>query len=169
MLLEMRDGRSVPLVQVIARPRVDESGAAAGEIAELERAFNGWVDTARPRLTPVRQTLLTVSRHDPDDVQDRQIYLFVDGQPWGNIRYGQSVTRPVSPGRHQVRAFNTLFSKTLDVQVRPAEHVRMRCANGFPEAGWLLFVFLHVTYLLVRLEVEPPHDDRDDLTAGDYP
>lgn len=155
LLQEMRDCRSVLPAPVMTAASSAGSGAADSEIAELERAFHDWADTAHPRLTSNTETLLTVSRHDPDDFQDRQIYLFVDGRAWGKIRYGQSVTRPVTPGRHQVRAFNTLFSKTLDVQVRPAEHVRLRCANGFPASGWLMFIFLHVTYLLVRLEREP--------------
>jgi hypothetical protein len=177
MLLEMRDGQSVPLAPAIVTASAAESGAAAGEIAELERAFHDWVDKARPPLTSNKQTLLTISRHEPDDFQDRQIYLFVDGRAWGKIRYGQTVSRPVSPGRHEVRAFNTLFSKTLHVTVRPAEHVRLRCANGFPAAGWLMFILLHVTYLFVRLEREQPsqsgphggpHHDRHDRTTDDH-
>ncbi len=169
MLLEMRESRPVPLASAIAGPSAGESGTAADrEIAELERQFHDWADTVDPRTTSTRETLLTVSRHEPDDFQDRQIYLFVDGRAWGKIRYGQSVTRPVSPGRHQVRAFNTLFSKTLDVQIRPAEHVRLRCANGFPSSGWLMFIFLHVTYLFVRLERESAHD-RHDRTTDDHP
>jgi hypothetical protein len=36
----------------------------------------------------------------------------------------------------------------------PGEHVRLKTGNGFPRAGWLLMMVLHVTYLLVRLERE---------------
>jgi hypothetical protein len=39
--------------------------------------------------------------------------------------------------------------------VQPGEHVRLRTGNGFPRAGWLLMMVLHVTYLRVRLEREP--------------
>ena len=53
-----------------------------------------------------------------------------------------------------MRAFNTLFSKTLAIDVMPGQHVRLKTGNGFPRAGWLLMMVLHVTYLLVRLERE---------------
>src|SRR5690606_2138456 len=137
MLLErMRARRSVQPAPILMASSPAESESPASEIAELERAFHDWADTAEPDLASNKETLLTISRRDPDDFQDRQLYLFVDGREWGKIRYGESITRPVCPGRHQVRAYNTLFSKTLQLKVRPAEHVRLRCANGFPASGW---------------------------------
>jgi hypothetical protein len=65
------------------------------------------------------------------------------------------MTRDVAPGPHRVRVFNTLFSRTLALDVLPGEHVRLKTGNGFPRAGWLLMMVLHATYLLVRLEREP--------------
>lgn len=147
-------------VGVADPPDVLETAPAPGPAVEdadlsvLVRAFYG-ADEAPPGApVTVREAQLTISRHFPDDFQDRQIYLFVDDEPWGNVRYGQSFTREVRPGPHRVRAFNTLFSRTLDLDVRPAEHVRLCCGNGFPRAGWLLMLFLQVTYLRVRLERE---------------
>jgi hypothetical protein len=131
-------------------PFVDTS-----DLSVLERAFHGPETPAREAPTSIKSAQLTVSRNDADDFQDRQIYFFVDDEPWGNVRYGQALTRDVVPGTHKVRAFNTLFSKTLMLDIRPGEHVRLRTANGFPTAGFLLMMFLHVTYLLVRLEREP--------------
>ena len=72
---------------------------------------------------------------------------------------GQDQIRPAAhprdPGRqHRIRANNTLFNDTLEFTARPGEHVRVRCHNGMPKAGWLLLVLLHATYLLVKLERE---------------
>ena len=39
------------------------------------------------------------------------------------MRYGKALTREIAPGRHRVRAFNTLFSHTTEVML-PGEHVR---------------------------------------------
>jgi hypothetical protein len=125
------------------------------DLSVLVRAYHGPESPDVETPTAVKSAQITITRHDPDDFQDRQVYLFVDDEPWGNVRYGQEVTREVAPGPHRVRAFNTLFSKTLTLQVEPGEHVRLRTANGFPKAGWLLMMVLHVTYLLVRLEREP--------------
>jgi hypothetical protein len=131
------------------QPFIDTS-----DLSVLVRAFHGPEPPAVEASTSVKSAQLTITRHDADDFQDRQIYLFVDDESWGKVRYGQMVTREVAPGPHRVRAFNTLFSKTLALDVLPGEHVRLKTGNGFPRAGWLLMMVLHVTYLLVRLERE---------------
>ena len=83
------------------------------------------------------------------------MYLFVDDELWGKVKYGRPLTREIEPGRHRIRAFNTLFSHTIEVDVVPGEHVRLQCSNAMPTAGWLMMIFLHVTALRVRLEREP--------------
>ena len=88
------------------------------------------------------------------DFQDRQIYLWIDEEPLGKIRYGDAVTRAIQPGRHTVRVFNTLVSRTLAVDAAPGEVVRLQCGTGMPTAGWLMMMFLHVTYLRVWLSRE---------------
>jgi hypothetical protein len=105
------------------------------------------------RITP--EAAIVVRRNSPHDVQDRQIYLWIDDEALGKIRYGEAVNRPIDPGRHTVRVFNTLFSRTLAIDVAPGEQVRLQCGNGMPAAGWLMLFFLHVTYLKVWLAREP--------------
>ena len=97
---------------------------------------------------------LTINRNTQADFQDRQVYLFVDDEPWGKLRYGRPMTREIEPGHHRVRAFNTLFSHTIEIDVAAGEHCRLRCSNGMPTAGWLMMIFLHVTALCVKLERE---------------
>jgi hypothetical protein len=118
---------------------------------DFERAWQ-LDDSAPKRCVVVPQTTITVTRSSPNDFQDRQIYLWIDDEPLGKIRYGAAISRPVDPGQHTVRAFNTLFTRTLTVDVAPGEELRVRCGTGMPTAGWLMMVFLHVTYLRVWLE-----------------
>jgi hypothetical protein len=120
----------------------------------FERAWLGVPggDAAAP--APATSAQLTISRNTSADFQDRQVYLWVDGESLGKIKYGRAITREISPGHHVIRANNTLFSHTLTVAARPGEHVRVRCHNGMPRAGWLMMMFLHVTYLRVKLERE---------------
>ena len=92
---------------------------------------------------------IVVRRNSPHDFQDRQIYLWIDDEPLGKIRYGEAINRAIDPGRHTVKVFNTLFTRTLDVDVAPGEQVTVQCGTGMPTVGWLLFMFLHVTYLRV--------------------
>lgn len=97
---------------------------------------------------------LTIVRNSPDDFRDRQVYLWVDGESWGKIRYDVPITAEIPPGPHTIRVNNTLFSDTLSFTAAPGEHVRIRCTNGMPRGGWVMLVLLHVTYLSVRLERE---------------
>lgn len=124
------------------------------DVAELQRAWHGAAPSDPVEVTHLRRAQLTISRNSNSDFQDRQVYLFVDDEAWGKVKYGRPVTREIEPGRHRIRAFNTLFSHTIEIDAGPGEHVRLRCSNAMPTAGWLMMIFLHVTALRVRLERE---------------
>ena len=72
---------------------------------------------------------VTVSRKHPEDVQDRQVVVSLDGERLATLLYGHEVTREVTPGRHRLRAHNTLFWKTIDLDLAPDEHARFRAIN----------------------------------------
>ncbi|MEO7134696.1 MAG: hypothetical protein ABI024_10800 [Vicinamibacterales bacterium] len=124
------------------------------DVAALERAWHGPADTVTKETSKVNQAQLTVTRNSASDFQDRQVFLYVDGELWGKVRYGRPVSREIPPGRHKVRAFNTLFSHTIEIDAVPGEHVKLRCTNGLAKGGLLTFIFLHFTALTVRLERE---------------
>ena len=130
---------------------LDDIDVFPASVEELERL---WKRDApeRSRVSVRERATITITRNAGDDFPDRQIYLWLDGESLGKIRYGHSLTREVEPGPHHVKAFNTLFSHTLRFEVAPGEHVRLRCRNGIPAAGWLMLIFLHVTALRVRVE-----------------
>jgi hypothetical protein len=120
----------------------------------FERAWNGIADTTQRSTSKINCAQLTVTRNAARDFQDRQVFLYVDGECWGKVRYNKPLSREIPPGRHQVRAFNTLFSHTIDVDARPGEHVRLKCTNGLGRGGWLMMVIWQVAALSVRLERE---------------
>jgi hypothetical protein len=118
---------------------------------QFERAWQ--LDESLPRHPKVvPDTTIVVTRSSPGDFQDRQIYLWIDDEPLGKIRYGQAITRAIEPGTHKVRAWNTLFTRELVVDAAPGEQVRLKCGTGMPSAGWLMMIFFHVTFLRVWLE-----------------
>ena len=121
-------------------------------IEELERAWHGLAAGDRSSPAKINSAQLTITRNGASDFQDRQVYLFVDEEPWGKVRYGKAISREIPPGAHRVRAFNTLFSHTIEINALPGEHVRVNCTNGMPTVGWLMMIFLHVTALRPRLE-----------------
>lgn len=118
----------------------------------FERAWHHAANPDRDRLA--RQTAILIRRASPYDFQDRQIYVWIDEEPLGKIRYGDAITQPIEPGRHTVRVFNTLLSRTLTIDAAPGEQVRLQCGTGMPTAGWLMMIFLPVTYLRVWLARE---------------
>ena len=124
------------------------------DIEELERAWRGPSAGDGHSTGKIKGAQLTITRNGASDFQDRQVYVFVDDQPLGKLKYGKAMSLEIAPGRHRVRAFNTLLSHTIEIDAVPGEHVRLRCTNGMPSAGWLMMIFLHVTALRVRLERE---------------
>jgi hypothetical protein len=94
---------------------------------------------------------LSIVRDAPDDVQDRVVNLWIDDHAWGRLRYGQTLTQDVDPGRHVVKAHNTLFGTTIEFDAAPGEEVRLRCENGLTGGGKLMVLMLGVAYLRVRL------------------
>src|SRR4051812_31327318 len=96
-------------------------------IEELERAFDGPADGTAKSTSKINNAQLTVTRNNASDFQDRQVYLYVDGELCGKVKYGKPFSREIPPGRHKVRAFNTLFSDTIEVNALPGEHVKLKC------------------------------------------
>ena len=100
---------------------------------------------------PQGPAMLTVRRTARDDVQDRQVYLTLDGEEWGTIFYGKEITREVAPGRHTLKANNTLVRKSVVFDVKPGEHVRYQCINKAHWTAMMFMAFLGAAFLTVKL------------------
>jgi len=81
------------------------------------------------------------------------ITVWLDGDRLAVLMPGESVTRETTPGRHRLKAFNTLLRKTVEIDIASGEEVRMVASNraGF---GTMLFAMLGVGPLYVGLERE---------------
>ena len=66
-------------------------------------------------------TLLTIHRTSPEDVKDRQVIVSLDGKKIGTLLYGQRLTREIPPGRHTLRANNTLVWRTVAFDAEPGD------------------------------------------------
>ncbi len=100
---------------------------------------------------PQGPAMLTVRRTAKDDVQDRQVYLTLDGEDWGTIFYGKEITREIAPGRHTLKANNTLVRKSVVFDVKPGEHVRYQCINKAHWTAMMFMAFLGAAFLTVKL------------------
>ena len=96
---------------------------------------------------------LVIVRDHPEDIQDRPVYLWLDGEKVDRpLKYGKTFERDVAPGRHKVKANNTLFSTTVEFDVATGETVRYRCENGLTGGGMVMVLMMGVAYLRVRLK-----------------
>ena len=77
----------------------------------------------------VRPSRVAVTRAADDDTGLRQIIMTIDGGPFATLVHGRSATRNVAPGRHRIRANNTLLWKTIEFDLAPGEHAQFERTN----------------------------------------
>jgi hypothetical protein len=86
--------------------------------------------------TPEAQ--ITIRRASPDDIQLRQVIVKLDGKPVAELMYGDTVTIPVTPGKHRLRIDNTWNWKTLELDVAPGDHLKFLTINRPGRFTWFL-------------------------------
>jgi hypothetical protein len=111
-------------------------------------------------MTATSSARLTIRRQSPDDIQQREIYVSLDGTELAILRYGDSVTRDVEPGTHDLRIHNTLFRQKQPLTLGPGEHATFSVVN---RPGWGTYALMSVLgagplYLSIDREPagEPP-------------
>ena len=72
---------------------------------------------------------ITVSRTSSTDVQNRQIYVTLNGAPLATLLFGRDVTRALPPGTHTLVADNTLVKKKLEFTLTAGEHAHFQVAS----------------------------------------
>ena len=98
---------------------------------------------------------LTVARTAAADVRTRQVVLSLDGAPFATLLFGDAVTRDIAPGRHRLRAHNTLVWKTVEFDAQPGERVRFLTVNRAGFGSMALVALLGVGPLYVTIERTP--------------
>jgi len=88
------------------------------------------------------ESRLTIIRNQPTDVQQRQVIVKLDGERFGVLLYGQSVTRVVEPGAHQLVLDNTWTKKKLAFRIAEGEHVTYSVINRAGRLTWWLVLTL---------------------------
>ena len=90
-----------PVVTDVLDPVLDD----VLDVELLERAFHGTSDTDEKSTSKINKALLTITRNAASDFQDRQVYLYVDGDLWGKVKVrpadvpgDPARTAPLGPG-----------------------------------------------------------------------
>jgi hypothetical protein len=96
--------------------------------------------------------LVTISRRHRDDVQMRQVLARVDDGPQVTLMYGDEFTVEVQPGRHVLRANNTLFWKRRAFTAEPGEHLEFVLINRSGRLAIGFLAIMGVAPLYLRIE-----------------
>ena len=86
----------------------------------------------------VPEAQITIRRTSPDDIQLRQVIVKLDGKVVAELMFGDTITIPVTPGRHRLRIDNTWNWKTLDLDVAPGDHLKFLTINRPGRFTWFL-------------------------------
>jgi hypothetical protein len=78
---------------------------------------------------PSDDATITIERTSADDIGLREVFVSLDGESIGILSHGDSVTRQVTAGAHEVRAHNTLIRKRMQLTLAPGEHARLQAVN----------------------------------------
>jgi hypothetical protein len=111
------------------------------------RLFRG-----RPAVDEELATI-EVFRDAQEDIQDRWVRLSIDNEPEEILRYGETFRRQISPGRHRLKAHNTLSKDAIEFDAAPGQTVRIRCHNHFARGGMLMMLTIGFAFIKVRLEL----------------
>jgi hypothetical protein len=87
-------------------------------------------------------------------VQVREIIVKVDGERVGSLKYGDSITLPVSSGHHRLRVDNTFNWKTIDLELAPGEGRKFLTKSRTGRLSWFLIALLGAGPLYVSIEPE---------------
>lgn len=99
----------------------------------------------------MKPSTVTVTRTDPSDFKQRQLVIYLDGQRWGELLFGEFLTREIAPGPHRLRVSNTLVWKTAAFEVKPGEDVRFEAVNRPGKLTYPMMVVMGVGPLYVTL------------------
>ena len=94
---------------------------------------------------------ISVHRTHDDDIRQRQVHVELDGARVATLVFGESFTREIAPGAHELRFNNTLVKKTFKFDAAPGEHVEVDVINhpGKITLGFLSLLGVAPLYLTV--------------------
>ncbi|HYL63574.1 MAG TPA: hypothetical protein VE077_13230 [Candidatus Methylomirabilis sp.] len=102
----------------------------------------------------VAETKITVRRTSPEDAQQRQVIVKLDGADIGELMYGETLTVPVAAGHHRLKVDNTWNSKTVELDVVAGDHLEFQTVNRMGKLTWFLVSAFGAGPMYVSIERE---------------
>ena len=111
-------------------------------------------------MTASTLATITVSRVSSEDIAQREVFVSLDGIELAILRFGETVTRDVEPGAHELRAHNTLFRRRQSLVLAPGEHARFSVVNRPGWGTYTMMTMLGAGPLYLSLERDAEHESR---------
>ena len=99
---------------------------------------------------------LVITRRQERDIRQRQVFFTLDDQRLGDLVFGEEIVREIAPGRHTLKANNTMIWKTVTFEAAPGEEVRFSAVNYSGRGFWILMAFAGVAPMFLAIEREGP-------------
>jgi hypothetical protein len=115
----------------------------------VSRAYHLNVSHADPSPSAAR---LVLRRQSPRDARQRQVYASLDDEYLGMLVFGEQITRDVAPGRHVLKANNTLVWKSYEFEARSGEDISISLINYQPRGFMAMLAVFGVGVLLLSIE-----------------
>lgn len=87
-------------------------------------------------------------------MQERELYVSLDGGPSSILRYGDSVTLPITTGHHRIRVHNTLSRRYAEFDAAAEDDIRFRAAHVRGKGFEILAMFFGIAWMYTTLERE---------------
>jgi hypothetical protein len=100
------------------------------------------------------QASITIRRKSPEDVQQRQIIVKLDGENVGELYYGDTISIRVTAGRHKLRVDNTWNWKTVELDVVAGDHLKFQTTSRAGRFSWFLVSMLGAGPIYVSIQRE---------------
>lgn len=107
---------------------------------------------------------MTISRADDRDAQQRQVLARIDDGATVTLMWGDRHTVDVNPGRHVLRANNTLIWKSVTFTIESGEHLEFSLINkagGFT-LGFLALLGVAPLFLTIERKGQVPESGVDE-------
>lgn len=101
---------------------------------------------------PSSSATLVVARTLEGDAGQRQVYVDLDGARIATLLAGETVTRAIPAGEHQLKLDNTLVRKRYTFTVAPGATVEYRFANTAGKMALSFLALMGVAPLYLKVE-----------------
>jgi len=85
-------------------------------------------------------------------VQQRQVIVKLDGEPFATLLFGETVTREIPPGSYRLRFDNTWVKKTVELKTADGEEVKYNVINRAGRFTWWMVAVLGAGPMYLTVE-----------------